>query len=52
MPRTVPGNAPRDNFTTLRNQIAQPSNILMIDQRDLIGTESTDFLSQEAFPSP
>jgi hypothetical protein len=52
MPCTVPGNTPRNNFTTLSNQISQPSNILVIDQRNLIGTESTDFLSQEAFPSP
>jgi hypothetical protein len=52
MPGTIPRNTSRDNLPTLRNQVAQPPDVFVINERHLIGTEATDLFAQKSLPPP
>jgi hypothetical protein len=52
MPGTIPRNPPGDNLPPLRNQVAQPPYIFVINERHLIGTEATNLFAQKSLAPP
>jgi len=47
MSRAAPRDPPRDDLAALAHEAAQPADVLVVDQVDLVDAELTDFAPAE-----